>query len=111
MSIIVVIEPDRGLRDALVRLATSAGACAVAFDDGAEALSYLEQSEVLPNLILLDRTPLSISAAQFKGRQDSDERLRGIPLVMLNGSEQVGSLRLKELLSMVRTHVPCAGAA
>lgn len=61
----------------------------VTAENGEEAIAYLEQSEVMPGLILLDLNMPIMNGVEFLNLIKSDARLRHIPVVMLTTSNEM----------------------
>jgi CheY-like chemotaxis protein len=83
--IVLVVDDDQDIRDALCELLLDEGYRAVAAANGAEALSYLRSCE-LPCVILLDLMMPIMDGWEFRRQQKGDPRLSAIPVVVITAA-------------------------
>jgi CheY-like chemotaxis protein len=89
--IVLVVDDDQDIRDALCELLRDEGYLAVAAANGAEALSYLNVRE-LPCVILLDLMMPIMDGWEFRRQQQGDPRFSSIPVVVITAAgEQYAS--------------------
>lgn len=88
---VLVVEDDDDVRDALCSLLEAEGLRAVGAPDGAAALSYLDGAIVLPGLILLDLMMAGGDGWSFTEGVQQDEVLRDIPIVVMTGASIVAA--------------------
>jgi CheY-like chemotaxis protein len=84
-ALILVVDDDRDIREALCILLSAEGYRAVSAANGEEALSYLSSRE-LPSLILLDLMMPIMDGWEFRRRQKHDARLSDIPVVAITAA-------------------------
>jgi CheY-like chemotaxis protein len=110
-----IVEDDKEIREVTLELFEMEGYDVKAFANGREALDALEESERLPNLILLDLMMPVMDGWEFRRRQLADSRLNKIPVVVatadggaLPKAAELGAtelirkpLDIEELLSLV----------
>jgi two-component system chemotaxis response regulator CheY len=85
---ILVIEDDPDLASALCDLLNISGYRASHAIDGVAALEMLRSGE-LPDLILLDLMLPRLDGWGFREAQLADQRLRGIPVVVLSAVGEI----------------------
>jgi len=119
--LVLVVEDDGALREAIVALLEAEGYRAVGVGDGAEALEALRTGRVHPCLILLDLMMPRTDGKQFRSEQLGDRALAVIPVVMMSAAvnrPQVNGhgdaflpkpIDVARMLALVETH--CALAA
>ena len=121
--IVLVVEDDRDLSEALGYLLPLEGFDAVCVGDGAAALEYLRDSPP-PCLMLLDLTLPKIDGARVREALRRDPRLRNVPVVILSSRSDtaLAARRLDAgyltkpfevgvLLDTLRQYMPSSGAA
>jgi CheY-like chemotaxis protein len=79
--IVLIVEDDEDIREALEAVALHAGFHPVSVTHGLEALTYLRSGDRLPNVILLDLMMPIMDGWQFLERRG--ELLRSIPVVAI----------------------------
>ena len=88
-----MVDDDQDIRDALCELLVDEGYRAAPAKNGEDALMYLRSGE-LPSVILLDLMMPVVDGWEFRRRQQSDPRLRGIPVVVITAA---GELRARSI--------------
>ena len=91
--LVLVVDDDQDIRDALCELLVDEGYRAVPAKNGEDALKYLGSGE-LPSVILLDLMMPVVDGWEFRRRQQSDPRVRGIPVVVITAA---GELRAQSI--------------
>jgi CheY-like chemotaxis protein len=87
--LILVVEDDPDVSEAMVALLEEAGYRVLPALDGAAGLRLLrERPEVA--LILLDLTMPRMSASQFRSEQRRDGAVAGVPVVLMSAGLEVG---------------------
>jgi CheY-like chemotaxis protein len=81
---ILLAEDDDDLREAMLDTLEDAGYRVVAVPNGQEALTWLQETEALPSLILLDLMMPVMDGWQFREAQRSDPKASSIPVVILS---------------------------
>jgi CheY-like chemotaxis protein len=124
---VLIVEDDEPLREALSDALRDEGFSVAAAADGLEALELLHvSSNPNPSVILLDLTMPRMNGWQFRAAQQTDDRISGIPVVVLSAvphlaqeAESLGLPRgswvrkpvpLENLLAIVERHCESAGA-
>jgi two-component system, chemotaxis family, chemotaxis protein CheY len=103
VPIVLIVEDDVDLREALCELLEEEGVAVVRADDGEEALKLLREG-LRPVVVLLDLMMPRMNGIEFRRRQllESPE-IRDIPLVVLSGwlegREEVKKLGVAAVLS------------
>jgi CheY-like chemotaxis protein len=82
--VVLVVDDDAAMREAMVAALASAGMRAVAAADGREALTALEGGAVEPCLIVLDLRMPTMDGWEFREHQLRDRRLAAIPVVVVS---------------------------
>lgn len=115
---VLVIDDDAAVCDGLVEILEEEGFHTVRALDGRQALDLLSHMPTQPGLILLDLMMPRLNGWEFRQRQLRDERLRGIPVVVLTARgrrmrwEELGSpaavlpkpIGLQTLIDVVETY-------
>ena len=86
---ILIIEDDVDIREELADMLRDEGLTVAEAGDGAEAIALLERGPALPTVILLDLMMPGMDGWEFRARQRRDERLKGIPVVVMSGAGDV----------------------
>lgn len=87
---VLIVEDDEALREALSDALSGEGFSVAAAADGLEALDLLRLSEgPNPSVILLDLMMPRMNGWQFRAAQQTDERISGIPVVVLSAVPQL----------------------
>jgi DNA-binding response OmpR family regulator len=102
-SEILVVEDDEAIRDAMRELLEDEGYQVTTAKQGREALSILEVTDHIPNVILLDLMMPEMDGWEFCGALRKIDRLASIPVLLLSAhtqaSERVESLSVAGLLT------------
>jgi CheY-like chemotaxis protein len=88
---IMIVEDDDDLRDELSELLRSDGFEVSAAKHGREALELL-RSDLTVRAIVLDVAMPVMNGATFRGEQLRDPQLAGIPVILLTGRQDMGTL-------------------
>src|SRR6202171_5965685 len=81
---ILVVEDERGQREALAEVLSRLGYEVQCAANGSEALELMRHSESLPGLILLDLMMPVMDGWQFRAEQRRDRELAQVPVVVLS---------------------------
>jgi CheY-like chemotaxis protein len=81
---ILVVEDERGQREALAEVLSRLGYEVQCAANGSEALELMRHSESLPGLILLDLMMPVMDGWQFRAEQRKDRILADVPVVVLS---------------------------
>ena len=81
---VLVIEDDRGQREALSEILSRLGYEVQCAANGSEALELMRHSESLPGLILLDLMMPVMDGWEFRAEQRWDRTLAEVPVVVLS---------------------------
>ena len=81
-GVILVVDDDKDIREAVVDSLADEGYAAVALADAPSALTYLRQ-EPLPLLVLLDWNMTPMNAPQFMAEVAKEPAWSAIPVVLL----------------------------
>ncbi len=81
---VLVIEDDRGQREALSEILSRQGYEVQCAANGSEALELMRHSESLPGLILLDLMMPVMDGWEFRAQQRRDRALAHVPVVVLS---------------------------
>jgi CheY-like chemotaxis protein len=81
---ILVVEDERGQREALAEVLSRLGYEVQCAANGSEALELMRHSESLPGLILLDLMMPVMDGWQFRAEQRRDRVLADVPVVVLS---------------------------
>lgn len=82
--LVLVVEDDRDIREALVELLATFGYLAQAANHGAEAMLFLEASAALPALIVLDLMMPVMDGYAFHERLRNNPAWAAIPVLVLS---------------------------
>ena len=85
--LILVVDDDIDIREALSEVLEDAGYRVAAAANGAEAWEYL-RTQPLPSLILLDMLMPVMTGPELLTRLHASERLAGIPTIVMTASPQ-----------------------
>ena len=107
---VLIVEDDEALREALSDALRDEGFSVAAAADGLEALDLLHlPAAPNPSVILLDLMMPRMNGWQFRAAQQTDDRISGIPVVVLSAvprlAEEAKSLGLPHG-SWIRKPVP-----
>jgi CheY-like chemotaxis protein len=84
--VVLVVDDDVDVRDALADLLDEAGYRSVCKPDGQEALKYLRKHGP-PAAVLLDLFMPAMNGWEFMGRLKATPRLAGVPVIMVTANE------------------------
>jgi CheY-like chemotaxis protein len=82
-ALVLLVDDDAGLRDALAALLAAVGYGVISACDGEEALA-ISRSGVAPTVILLDLAMPRKDGQQFRAEQVRDTTLAAIPVIILS---------------------------
>lgn len=85
--VILIVDDDPGIRDALRMVISDQGYQCQTAANGADALRLLNDSGVLPNLIVIDLMMPVMNGWDLRMTQLADARLRAIPVVILTAAQ------------------------
>lgn len=95
---ILVVEDDDGIRQILSDVLVDDGYRVHTVVHGQEALDYLDQTNTLPRLILLDLMMPTMTGWEFRTMQRQHPRLQTIPVVILSAiSSRLDPRQIMEL--------------
>jgi CheY-like chemotaxis protein len=103
---VLVVDDDPAVRETFRRILQDAGYAVLAVNGGQEALDVLKDDRSI-GLILLDWDMPGVNGADVRRTQLADERLRGIPTVIVSGS---GRVRGEDLGNTAYLQKPCGRA-
>jgi len=87
MKPILIVDDDRDIRESLRDTLSDEGYVIVEASDGTEALEYIRTHDVA--LVLLDWNMAPMDAPAFMAEIAKDERLRGLPVVLLTADSRI----------------------
>ncbi len=101
--IVLIVEDDIDLREALCELLDAEGVDVIRADDGEEALKLLREG-LRPAVVLLDLMMPKMNGIEFRRQQlREDSGVRDVPLVVLSGwpegREEIKQLDVAAVLS------------
>ncbi len=105
--IIMVVEDDGEVREALCDLLQSHGFAVRAAENGEQALSELRAHPEV-RAIVLDVVMPVMNGATFRGEQLADPTIASIPLILLTGRDDVGPIA-SALSATARLQKPVVG--
>ena len=85
-GMILVVDDDADLREAIEFVLQRAGHQVVTASDGAEALAWLRRPEFHPCLVLLDLMMPGMNGFELRTAMTADPTLSTIPVVVITGS-------------------------
>jgi CheY-like chemotaxis protein len=89
-GIVLVVDDDRDIREALCELLEDEGYKVMSASNGQEALVYLNSREP-PCVILLDLMMPVMDGWEFRRRQQNDPRWSRIPVVVITAAGKYGA--------------------
>lgn len=95
MTMVLVVDDDYEVRDALADVLADAGYEVASVADGREALEYLG-SQAAPDLILLDLMMPHCDGREFRAAQKRHPGLADIPVVALTADKRRGEAFSRE---------------
>jgi CheY-like chemotaxis protein len=93
MGLVLVVEDDDDLRDAICQVLEEPGIDAIRAANGAEALQLLETG-VSPNVILLDLMMPVMNGWMFRQHQQADPRAAEIPVIVMSAAPRLEEIAL-----------------
>jgi CheY-like chemotaxis protein len=90
LGIVLVVDDDPDIRDALCELLNDEGYRAVAAANGKDALLYLGSQDA-PCVILLDLMMPVMDGWEFRRHQQADPRWKTIPVVVITAAGKYGA--------------------
>jgi CheY-like chemotaxis protein len=87
-SPVMVVDDDRGIREAISDTLADVGCPVVEIGDGHEGLAYLRSSPRLPRLVFLDLMMAGMDGYQFRAELERDPRLAQIPIVVVTANRE-----------------------
>lgn len=90
--LIMVVEDEDLLREAIVKKLISVQMDSCAFAGGQEALEYLKNCQTLPDLIWLDYYLKEMNGMEFVNKLQEDKRLFQIPVVVVSNSASLNKV-------------------
>lgn len=94
-KLILIVEDDDGIREALQELLEFEGFDVVGARDGQIAIDFLKASPRLPQLVLLDLMMPRKDGMGFREEQRQDERLKHIPVVIMSADGNVAEKKAR----------------
>ena len=86
--VVLVVEDDADLREAICELLTTEGVSVARADDGEEALELL-RSGLKPSVVLLDLSMPRMNGLEFRRRQvEEGPDVADVPVVVLSGWDE-----------------------
>jgi len=85
MPVVLLVEDDRDVREAVAAVLESDGYCVAPAEHGREALALLREG-VRPCAIVLDLMMPEMDGFEFRARQTQDPALAKIPVIVLSGA-------------------------
>lgn len=89
LNYILVIEDDQFIRELMREILESEGYNVATALNGQDALDQLKKTQELPFLIMLDLMMPIKDGFTFRKEQQSDPRLRNIPVIVLSADRQM----------------------
>jgi two-component system response regulator VicR len=86
---ILIVEDDMGVRESLAEYLEAEGYLVATASNGREGLRLLQGP--LPSVVILDLHMPVLSGEQFVATIRSDERLSGLPVVLMSGDGRQGA--------------------
>jgi CheY-like chemotaxis protein len=95
-SRILVVEDERGQREALAEVLSRLGYEVQCAANGSEALELMRHAESLPGLILLDLMMPVMDGWEFRVEQRKDRALAEVPAVVLSALDDTAQKTVKD---------------
>lgn len=89
---VLIVEDEKDIRESLGELLEAEGFVVSQAENGRAALDSLAESTVLPHVILLDLMMPIMDGEQFRREQLADERLAGIPIVIMSAARDIAEV-------------------
>jgi CheY-like chemotaxis protein len=87
---VLIVEDDAGVQESIAELLRDEGYDVEVASDGKDALERLHAGKI-PELILLDLMMSGMDGVEFRSRQLSDERIAGIPVVVISAKPDLAA--------------------
>ena len=84
MTDILLVEDDVPIREVIAAILEDEGYEIATAANGQEALDYLQSTDTLPKLILLDLNMPVMTGWEFRKHQQQDPVLNGVPIVVVS---------------------------
>jgi CheY-like chemotaxis protein len=100
--LILVIDDDAGIREAIVDLLDEEGFATASASNGLEALNFIAESPQKPALIFLDLMMPTLDGWTFCKIRQATQMLMNIPVIAISAASMTGShepLRVEAMLS------------
>jgi len=122
-QLVMVIDDDQDLRDAICSVLSDTGYLTVAFGDPLDGLDYLASEAPRPSLILLDLMMPGMNGWEFREAQRANPAASSIPVVVMTARRGVTNdtlgvaaiilkpFKLKYLLEVVDAHLRAGRAS
>ena len=98
---VLVVDDDVDLRESVHELLTLRGYRVETAADGAEALAWLEKSQMTPCVALIDLMMPGMDGFTLRARMSADPQLADIPVVVVTGAGVLAEQRAVELNARV----------
>jgi DNA-binding response OmpR family regulator len=102
---ILLIEDDNAIREALSLVLENEGYVVSVVTNGREGMDWLNASQALPDLILLDLMMPDMDGIEFRKAQMKVQRLASVPVIMLTASPALAK-DLSDVSEVAFTIVP-----
>jgi DNA-binding response OmpR family regulator len=100
---ILIVDDDAAIRHMLTTFLTYKGYRAIGVANGEEALTHLQYTPILPELILLDVMMPAMDGPEFRCAQQQDPQFATIPVVVMSAAD---NLQAKALILTADAYVP-----
>jgi CheY-like chemotaxis protein len=87
---VMIVEDDTALRESLVEVLAAEGFTIVEAENGRQALQFLRDEGVAPEVILLDLMMPVMSGWEFRKEQLGDPSISSIPVIVMSATEPRG---------------------
>ena len=85
---VLIVEDDADLREMMAQLLSLEGFQAATVANGSEALQYLHNGHLKPDVILLDLMMPVMDGWEFRRKQQADPALADVPVIVLSALDQ-----------------------
>jgi CheY-like chemotaxis protein len=85
---ILIVEDDADLREMMAQLLSLEGFQAATVANGSEALQYLHNGHMKPDVILLDLMMPVMDGWEFRRKQQADPAFADVPVIVLSALDQ-----------------------